>query len=249
MNVYDVDQRSPEWIKARIGMITSSRIAAVCSFNKDGKESSKRKSMKLEIAQELITKRAVEHYVSPAMEFGIENEALARAEYEIRTGKDVRLLGMVLHPELQWASASPDGMIGKNKFAEFKVPNTQTHLDYLASGTVPSEYIPQMQWQMCCAGPEIEVTEFVSFDPRLPEELQMLIVPLERDEKKIAYYEEQAVIFMEEVIRLVEVMTRNAKGQTLESKLRESIRNAKGNYPSDAELRRELASLESPLVP
>jgi len=248
MNVFDVDQRSPEWIKARVGMITSSRIAAVCSFNKDGRESAKRKNMKLEVAQELITRRAVEHYVTPAMEFGLENEALARAEYDIRTGNDVQLIGLVFHPELKWAGASPDGMIGQNRFAEFKVPTTQTHLDYLASGVIPSEYIPQMQWQMACAK-EIEVNDFVSFDPRLPEELQMIILPLERDEKKIAYYEEQAVIFMEEVIRLVEVMTRNAKGQTLESKLRESIRQARGKYQTDEELRAELGSLEGTIVP
>lgn len=230
MEILDVIQRSPEWLKAKHAMLTSTRIAAATSFRKDGSESDKRFGMKLEILQELITGEAFEHYVSPAMEFGIDNEALARTEYELRTGNDVELIGFVLHPTIARGGCSPDGLIKKRRFVEFKVPNTKTHLEYLAAGIVPAEYTPQLHWQMCCAE-EIEANEFVSFDPRLPEELQMFIAPLERDEKKIAYYNEQAEIFLEEVVQLFEKIKRNAKYQSIEDKLRASIRMAKGKFP------------------
>src|SRR5579859_3481380 len=242
MNIVKVRQRSPEWLEMRKGVLTSSRIAAACSFNKTGKESEKRAKMKIEVLQELITGRAVEHYVSPAMEFGLEYEAQARAEYEYRKEVTVETVGFVWHPKLERCGASPDGLVissgPTNRLVEFKVPNTNTHLEYLAAGVVPSDYLPQMYWQMACSGPEIEVNDFVSFDPRLPEELQMFIVPLEREEKKISYYEEQAVIFLEEVVLLFEKVKRNAKHQTLEEKLRESVKQARGY--TDAQIDEEL---------
>lgn len=240
MNIVKVDQRSPEWLEMRKGVLTSCRIAAACSFNKSGKESEKRAKLKIELLQELITGRAVEHYVSPAMEHGMEFEIAARGEYQFRKEVEVEAVGFVWHPTLERCGASPDGMVGSNRFVEFKAPNTNTHLQYLADGVVPSDYIPQMQWQMACAGPEIEVNDFVSFDPRLPEELQMFIVPLERDNKKIAYYEEQAVIFLEEVVQLAEKIKRNAKHQTIEEKLRESVKQSRGKY-TDEQLKAMLA--------
>jgi hypothetical protein len=64
--------------------------------------------------------------------------------------------------------------------------------------------------------------------------------------------EKEALVeeFMDELLIAFEAFKRNAKGQTLEDKLRESIRCAKGKYPqSDQELRDELASLDGTLVP
>lgn len=237
MQILDVIQRSPEWLEARKGMLTSCRIAAACSFNKNGKESGKRAKMKLELLQELITGRAVEHYVSPAMEFGIEFEAQARAEYELRQKVSVDLIGFLLHPTLDRCGASPDGLIDGEGLLEIKVPNTITHLEYLRDGVVPSEYIPQITWQLACAGPEAKYCDFTSFDPRLPEDLQMLIVRVDRDEKKIAEQEKQAIIFLEEVVAEFEQIKRNAKNYSLEDKLRASVRQARGQYPEfDAEL-------------
>src|SRR5579859_6326300 len=112
MNIVKVRQRSPEWLEMRKGVLTSSRIAAACSFNKTGKESEKRAKMKIEVLQELITGRAVEHYVSPAMEFGLEYEAQARAEYEYRKEVTVETVGFVWHPKLlERCGASPDGLV------------------------------------------------------------------------------------------------------------------------------------------
>jgi len=237
VQILDVIQRSPEWLEARKGMLTSCRIAAACSFNKNGKESGKRAKMKLELLQELITGRAVEHYVSPAMEFGIEFEAQARAEYELRQKVSVDLIGFLLHPTLDRCGASPDGLIDGEGLLEIKVPNTITHLEYLRDGVVPSEYIPQITWQLACAGPEAKYCDFTSFDPRLPEDLQMLIVRVDRDEKKIAEQEKQAIIFLEEVVAEFEQIKRNAKNYSLEDKLRASVRQARGQYPEfDAEL-------------
>lgn len=237
MNIVKVEQRSPDWLEMRKGVLTSTRIAAACSFNKSGKESDKRAKMKLELLYELITGRAVEHYVSPAMEFGIEHEAQARAEYERVKGVEVDAVGFIWHPTMERCGASPDGLVNGEGLLEIKVPNTLTHLEYLRDGVVPSEYIPQITWQLACAGPEAKYCDFVSFDPRLPDELQLFIVRVERNEKKIAEQEQQAVIFLEEVVAEFEQINRNAKNLTFDDKLRESVKQATGKYPDfDKEL-------------
>jgi predicted phage-related endonuclease len=80
---------------------------------------------------------------------------------------------------------------------EFKCPNTATHLEYLLAGKVPEKYVTQMQWQMACTG--AAWCDFVSYDPRLPEHLQMLIVRITRDDKRIAELETEVRKFLAEL--------------------------------------------------
>ena len=113
---------------------------------------------------------------------------------------------------------------------------SDTHWEYLATGAIPPEYLDQINWQMACCGPEIEFCDFVSFDPRIEDEdMKMLIIRHERNEKRIAEMEDLVGEFLTELIQLHEQIKRNAKHQTLEAKLRESIKQAKG-YPEDLEI-------------
>jgi hypothetical protein len=41
--------------------------------------------------------------------------------------------------------------------------------------------------------------DFVSFDPRLPEDLQLFVVRVNRDNEYIAKLEEEVVVFLDEV--------------------------------------------------
>src|ERR1700678_1993105 len=109
-NFLDVDQQTPEWLAARIGCVPASRVKDVVAKLKNGKESAARASYKLELLTEVLTGRATEHYVSQAMDFGSENEPLARTTYEIAKGVEVERVGFVLHPTIKRAGASPDGL-------------------------------------------------------------------------------------------------------------------------------------------
>ena len=62
---------------------------------------------------------------------------------------------------------------------------------------MPSQYAAQMQWQMACTGRQW--CDFVSYDPRLPENMQMFIHRMERDNKMIAELEGEVVKFIEEL--------------------------------------------------
>lgn len=73
----------------------------------------------------------------------------------------------------------------------------------LLAKRVPPRYTPQIHWQMACTGREW--CDFVSFDPRLPEQTQIFIKRVERDEKYIKDTLEPEVIrFLEEVEKTVE---------------------------------------------
>ena len=101
------------------------------------------------------------------------------------------------------AGASPDGMVSSSGLIECKCPDTKTHIETILSGSAPSKYIPQMQWQMACTGREW--CDFVSFDPRMPMAQQLFIKRVERDDKYIREtLEPEVVRFLDEVEKTVE---------------------------------------------
>lgn len=202
MIIEDLEQRTPEWLQMRIGMVTGSRMADVMAVlaRKNG-EAQCRKDYKAEIVCEILTGRASEHYVSPAMQWGIDNEVFARNAYEIEVA-EVQQVGFAIHPRVSRWGASPDGLVGADGMVQFKCPTTATHLDYIIAGTVAEEYEFQMLAEMACA--ERQWSDFVSFDPRLPKKLQLFVRRFERDDKRIAEMEAQVVKFLAEVDDLIE---------------------------------------------
>lgn len=108
---------------------------------------------------------------------------MARSAYEIRHGEMIEQVGLILHSSIPLTGASPDGLIGDNGLIEIKCPNTATHIEYAVSGKPPTKYLLQMLWQMECTGREW--CDFVSYDPRMPEDMQLFIVRVNRDDKRI----------------------------------------------------------------
>jgi hypothetical protein len=54
-----------------------------------------------------------------------------------------------------------------------------------------------MQWQMACTGRKW--CDFVSYDPRMPEKMQLFIKRIERDNVAIAGLEREVVNFINEL--------------------------------------------------
>lgn len=196
-NYVACDQGTPEWLQARVGKVTASRIGDVVLKQKNGKYYAAREDYKCEMLSEFLTGLACEHYVSPAMDFGAINEPLARTTYEFSRGVEVEQVGFFIHPRIERAGASPDGLVGDDGMVEFKAPNTRTHLGYLIGDQVPEIYLPQMMWGMACTGREW--CDFVSYDPRLPEEFALFVVRLMRNEEAIVEMEREVEKFIREV--------------------------------------------------
>ena len=202
-----VAQGSPDWIRERIGHLTASRMARAMSYKKDGKESAERYDLKIELLQERLADAAVEHYVSPAMQWGIDNEPSARAEFELRENVIVKPMGFVLHKSIDFFGASPDGMLLQKEGLEIKCPTTKMHLKYLLNGTVPEEYKPQMIAQCVCAG--FDRVHFLSYDPRLPNKTRYFKIIYEPTKEEREKVEAEAVKFLKEVEEMFDKLTRS----------------------------------------
>ena len=195
-----MEQGSIEWHQARLGKVTASRISDVMAKLKSGGEAATRSSYRLQLVTERLTGKPTEMFKNAAMQWGSDTEPFARSTYEAMTGILVVLEGFVDHPTIKNAGASPDGLVGRDGLIEIKCPESKTHVEYLCSGSPPSEYVRQMQFQMACTGRDW--CDFMSYDPRLPESLQTLIVRVERDDKAIATIESEVVAFLETVDEL-----------------------------------------------
>jgi putative phage-type endonuclease len=191
-----MDQGTEEWFTIRIGKVTASRVADVIAKTKTGYSASRDNYM-AQLVCERLTGQKGESFTNAAMQHGTETEPLARAAYEALKDVLVDDVGFVTHPTIEMAGASPDGMVGEDGLIEIKCPNTATHIDTLLSQTVPGKYNTQMQFQMACTGRQW--CDFVSFDNRLPEELQLFVTRVSRDEVFIRLIEAEIVQFLAEL--------------------------------------------------
>jgi putative phage-type endonuclease len=190
-----IQQGTLEWRQLRLGKVTASRVADVMSKIKTG-ESAGRKNYKMDLVVERLTNTPTSSFTNAAMAWGTETEPLARMAYEAFTGTFVETVAFIQHPSIEWFGCSPDGLVDDG-LIEIKCPNTATHIDYLLAGVPPAKYVPQMQTQMACTG--ARWCDFVSFDPRLPTELQLLVVRLNRDDSYIQEIEVEVKQFLNEV--------------------------------------------------
>ena len=178
-----MNQGTAEWLSARAGLITASRIADLMAKTKTG-ESASRANYRGQLVAERLTGKPQESFTNAAMQWGTDQEPMARSAYEIAHGEMIEQVGLILHSSIPLTGASPDGLIGDKGLIEIKCPNTSTHIDYAVSGKPPNKYLLQMLWQMECTGREW--CDFVSYDPRMPEDMQLFIVRVNRDEKRIS---------------------------------------------------------------
>ena len=191
-----IEQRSSAWFEARLGKVTASRVADVIAKTKSGYSASRDNYM-AQLICERLTGQQGESFTNAAMTWGTETEPLARSAFEAYADVMVEEVGFAPHPSIEMSGASPDGLVGLFGMLEIKCPNTATHIDTLLTQTVPGKYITQMQWQMRCC--ERQWCEFVSFDPRLPQDLQLFVKRVEFNQTYVAMLEEEVISFLEEL--------------------------------------------------
>jgi putative phage-type endonuclease len=192
----DIIQGSAEWFAIRCGKVTASRVADVVAKTKSGPSASRTNYM-AELIAERLTGQPAEKFSNAAMQWGTEKEPEARSAYEFYRNEAVNEIGFVLHPSIEHSGASPDGLVGEDGMVEFKCPNTATHLETLLGKMVPAKYVNQMQWQMACSGRQW--VDFVSYDPRLPENMRLFVKRMPRDDKRIKELETEVAGFLLEI--------------------------------------------------
>jgi len=200
-----MEQRSEDWFKARLGKVTASRVADVIAKTKTGYSASRENYM-AQLVVERMTNTQAESFTNAAMQWGTDQEPFARAAYEVHQDVLVDETGLVDHPTIEMAGASPDGLVGEDGLVEIKCPNTATHIDTLLTQSVPGKYITQMQFQMACTGRQW--CDFVSFDPRMPTKAQLFVKRIQRDEAFIKEMESEIKKFLAEVTAKVEQLNK-----------------------------------------
>src|SRR5690349_14313445 len=118
-----MEQGSPEWLAARVGKVTASRVSDVIAKTKTGWRATPANYAAEPIAERL-TGTPAEKFVSGPMQWGTDTEGEARAAYQFETTTLVDNAGFVPHPTIEMAGASPDGYIGEHGLLELKCPNT-----------------------------------------------------------------------------------------------------------------------------
>lgn len=203
-NWITADQRTDEWLKSRLGVLTASRAADAFAVTKKG-ESELRRKYKMQLIAERLTNLAAEFYVNSAMQHGIDTEPAARERFEEITGLIVQECGFALHDSIPFFGASPDGLVGNDALIEIKCPETATHLTYKMAGVPPEKYIPQMLVQLLVTGRQY--CWFASYDPRVPSPNDIFITKYEPTKEEIADAENAAMTFLSEVETMWDILT------------------------------------------
>jgi len=191
-------QRSEGWFADRCGKVTASRIKDIDAKPVKGK---KYNALTLTILSERITGVQEETKTTDPMQWGIDQEPYAIAAYENETGNFVKGTGLIDHPVIKLSGASPDGLVNLDGQIEVKCPSTATHLNTLLTKEIPVEYIPQITWQLACT--RREWCDFVSYDPRLPEHLQLVVIRVNAEDLDIAGIEQSVIRFNQKIDQII----------------------------------------------
>lgn len=192
-----IQQGSDEWKQLRCGKVTASRVADILRKGKSGAASATRQRYLGELVAERLTGVPYVGFKSADMEWGNATEETARNFYAFMHNAELAEIDFVPHPMIELAGASPDRFVGGDGLLEIKCPATHTHIETLLGGVIEPDYQKQMLWQMACTGRSW--CDYVSFDPRLPEDMQMFVKRFDRDDAAINEMEREVEKFLAEV--------------------------------------------------
>lgn len=176
MKILDLQQRSEEWFKARLGVITGSRAIGVFRSNN--------LTLVDEMIAERMTQSVEESFTSKAMEHGVLFEPEALKSYNERTKNSAQEVGFCVHDKYDWLAVSPDALIFRDNIAvgavEIKCPSSKKHIEYIRQNKMPNEYKHQI-FHYFIVIDTLQFLDFCSYDPR-NRDLNTHIVRVTREE-------------------------------------------------------------------
>ena len=207
-----IEQGSEAWKLLKVGKVSASRMADLLAKTKSGASASRAKYM-AQLLCERMTGQPTEFFTTAAMQRGTEIEPIARAAYEAENLTSVEQVAWVEHPTIPMAGCSPDGFVGEHGLIEIKCKEIHNHLDSILNDRIDPDHQAQMMWQMCVTGRQW--CDYVCFDDRAPEGLQLFVKRLHRDEEKIKQMEDEVRTFLKDlesmIQKLNEIKEKNGK--------------------------------------
>lgn len=198
--VYDCEQGSEDWYKARLGKATASEFATIMASGRDGGESKGRSELLRKLAGETMTEEPSENYSNAAMERGKAMEPEILDHYARTKFADLTRVGFVLNPEIN-AGCSPDALVGADGVVEAKWASPHVMIGILEKGTLPTKYRAQCHGSLWVTRRKwCDLT--IYSHPKMPK----FVARLERDELYIKEIANEVEKFNWELAKLVERM-------------------------------------------
>jgi hypothetical protein len=215
MEIFDVEQGTPEWRAARCGIPTSSEFHTVMAKGKDGGTSVTRRKYLLSLAGEILTGEPMETYSNAHMERGRVMEDEARDLYAFVRDADIRRVGFIRNGK---KGASPDSLVGSEGGLEIKTALPHIQIERLLRGDLPSEHKAQVQGNIWLA--ERDWWDFCSYWPKLP----LLTVRVFRDDIYIKNMAGEIDRFNDELEAMVEnIRNYDRRSEILKNQLVKSV--------------------------
>lgn len=198
-----IPANTAEWVAARRGILTASKMFDALAVSKrDGKPLKARSDLIRSLVVERLAEVSTPHFVTDAMQWGIDYEEAAVSEYEIKAGTLCSEAGLFMHPTIKFLGATPDRLVGSDGIVEAKCPTPETHYTYWLNKTLPDDYEPQVMTQLAVTGRQW--CDFISYHPSFPEHMRLVVVRVDRNPARIAEIEAAAETLLAEVKALVD---------------------------------------------
>ncbi|MDR9419476.1 lambda exonuclease family protein [Gracilimonas sp.] len=178
--------------------ITPSGFAKVMTGSRGKSKFGKTATSYAEEIVQLMIGVPSDDYTSYEMQWGIDHEPLAIKSYEKYKMVEVQEKSRIEHPEYDFISGEPDGLIGTDGIIEVKCPNSNNHFKNLLNGEQITQYRYQIQGYLWLT--ERKWCDFVSFDPRYPDKYQLSVNRVVRDDAMIEELEERCIDFWNELV-------------------------------------------------
>ncbi len=193
------------WQQDRLGKFTSSRMG---DLMKSGRAKDKiwgdtaMGYIYEKIAEKLT---GIPHFIpeTRSIAWGNDHEAEAIQKYNEKTGNGATPMGKTFIEFNDNCGGSPDGFIDDDGIIEVKCPyNSANHLKTLIEGYIDKDYMFQMQSNMLFSNRDY--CDFISYDPRLPEAIQLVVIRVGRDEEICNAIAERITLAAEKILEIQE---------------------------------------------
>jgi predicted phage-related endonuclease len=186
-------QGSDEWHQARCGLLTASEVKLILTPTLKVADNDKTRAHVYELLAQRISNYVEPSYIGDEMLRGYDDEIEARAVYSKRYAP-VEECGFVTNDRFGFTvGCSPDGLVGDDGLIECKSRRqkfqVQTIADHVAAGTIPDDYVLQVQTELLVT--ERKWCDFISYSGGLP----MVTIRVFPDERVQAAIVEAATAF------------------------------------------------------
>lgn len=207
----DLEQGSDEWLAARCGLLTASEMKLIITPTLKIANNDKVKMHLYELCAQRITRYVEPSYISDDMVRGNFDEIEARNIYNDKISP-VTQMGFIMNDSFGFSIGySPDWLVGEEGQAECKSRRQKYQLQTIATDTIDSDYMIQLQTGLLVS--ERKWCDFIQYSGGMPlyvkrvfpdPEIQKAIIEaaskFEQDAKKIIedYYNQSEKYIMTE---------------------------------------------------